>query len=93
MDPESTSANHKRSRLEIYLDILRAVAIESEKKPTRIMYKTNLSWIPLKEILNSMIVQGLLIKNGYENKTEYAVTEKGLNVLRYFNKMREMIVV
>ena len=82
----------KRSRLEIYLDVLRAIK-KGVNKPTRIMYKTNLSWTPLQEILNSMISQGLIIKKENKNKRLYEITEKGLNVLRYFNKVREMVTI
>jgi len=82
----------KRSRLEIYIDILRVLK-KGERKPTRIMYKTNLSWTPLQEILNSMISQGLIIKKENKNKRLYEITEKGLNVLRYFNKVREMVII
>jgi len=82
----------KRSRLEIYLDVLRAIK-KGVNKPTRIMYKTNLSWTPLQEILNSMISQGLIIKKENKNKRLYEITEKGLNVLRYFNKVREMMTI
>ena len=82
----------KRSRLEICIDILRVLK-KGERKPTRIMYKTNLSWKPLQEILESMISQGLIIKKENKNKRLYEITEKGLNVLRYFDKVREMVAI
>jgi len=58
----------KRSRLEIYLDVLRAIK-KGVNKPTRIMYKTNLSWKPLQEILESMTSQEI-IKDRGEQKEE-----------------------
>ncbi|MEM2936190.1 MAG: DUF4364 family protein [Candidatus Bathyarchaeia archaeon] len=80
----------KRSRLEIYLDILRVIN-RGIKKPTRIMYSTNLSWNPLQEILNSMIKQGLIQRQDTKNRKQYEITEKGKSALRYFDKAKELI--
>ncbi|KYH41708.1 MAG: putative transcriptional regulator [Candidatus Bathyarchaeota archaeon B26-2] len=84
--------SRKRSRLEIYLDILHVLK-KGENKPTRIMYRTNLSWTPLQKILNSMVSQGLIVKRENKSKKIYLITEKGLNVLRYFDKIKEMITI
>jgi len=72
----------KRSKLEIYLDVLKAVKL-GINKPTNIMYKCNLAWKPFKKILNSLIENGLLtpVENG--NRRTYELTEKGRDVLRY----------
>ena len=80
----------KRSRLEIYIDILRVLR-KGERKPTRIMYKTNLSWKPLQEILESMTSQEIIKKIEVNKRKKYVITEKGLNVLRYFEEMMELI--
>ena len=80
----------KRSRLEIYIDILRVLK-KGERKPTRIMYKTNLSWTPLQEILESMTSQEIIKKIEVNKRKKYVITEKGLNVLRYFEEMMELI--
>ncbi len=93
MNSKKISASHKRSRLELYLAILEAIVVDVEKKPTRIMYKTNLSWIPLKEILSSMVEQGLITKEEHENRVQYEATGKGLNVLHYFDKIKELIAI
>jgi predicted transcriptional regulator len=56
------------------------------------MYNANLSWKPLKEILKSMCLQGVIQEtsgNGDDkNKRNYVLTEKGENILRYFNKAK-----
>jgi len=80
----------KRSKLEIYLDILRTIK-KGENKPTRIMYRTNLSWTPLQKILESMISQDLIKKIEKDKRKKYTVTEKGKNVLRYFEEMMGLI--
>jgi len=82
----------KRSRLQIYLEVLKAIR-KGVYKPTNIMYKCNLSWIPLMEILNSLLKQGLIRRRVQSKRKIYEITEKGLNVLRYFEKAEEMITI
>jgi len=82
----------KRSRLEIYLDILRVVS-KGTSKPTRIMYRTNLSWKPLMGILESLLDQDLIISDDQGSHTIYRITEKGKNVLGYFSQAMELIEV
>lgn len=72
----------KRSRLEMYLDVLEKVN-EGIKKPTNIMYKCNLSWIPMKEILDSLIEKDLVKEVVKKNRRTYDITERGRNLLRY----------
>ncbi len=64
--------------------------------PTRIMYGANLSWKPLLQILTSLVTQELIEEFTSQNgdkrsKKEYRLTEKGANVLRYFNKAKELV--
>ena len=82
----------KRSRLEIYLDIL-GVVRSGVYKPTRIMYRTNLSWRPMQEMLQSLIAQGLIAVNNEKRRKNYEITEKGRTALKYFKKTKELIVV
>jgi len=80
----------KRSRLQIYLDVLRVIN-NGVQKPTHIMYKCNLSWVPLKEVLESLMAQGLVMKGESKHRKTYEITEKGKEVLRYFDKAKELI--
>ncbi|MEM2341300.1 MAG: winged helix-turn-helix domain-containing protein [Candidatus Bathyarchaeia archaeon] len=80
----------KRSKLEVYLEVLRVVN-KGESKPTRIMYKTNLSWVPLQEILEFLISQDLLRENSSSKRKEYFITEKGKRVLAYFEGLTELL--
>jgi len=73
----------KRSKLEIYLDVLRTVKSGIDK-PTNIMYKCNLAWNPFRDILNSLIEQDLVKTIDKVNRRTYELTEKGQDVLRYF---------
>ena len=82
----------KRSRLQIYLDVLKAIR-SGVQKPTRIMYKCNLSWIPLKEILNSLLDQDMIRVIETEKRRIYEITERGRDVLRYFEKAQSLLVI
>ncbi len=82
----------KRSKLEIYLDVLKAVR-KGTYKPTRIMYRTNLSWKPLMEVLDSLAEQGLIAVKMEGTHKSYEITEKGKSVLQYFSKAMESIEV
>jgi predicted transcriptional regulator len=60
------------------------------------MYGSNLSWKPLKEILESLQAFGLIEKyaanrDDKRSKEVYRVTKKGNEVLAYFNKAIEIM--
>jgi predicted transcriptional regulator len=82
----------KRAKLEIYLDILKTIK-KGTNKPTRIMYRTNLSWKPLMKVIASLIEQGLIVVDKNGSHAIYDITEKGRNVLRYFSKAMEFIKI
>ena len=87
----------RRSRFEIYVDILTEIMTGSNK-PTRIMYGANLSYKPLKSILHSLLDQGLIEEDegkikDKRTKVKYILTNKGLNVVRYYSKAKDLIEI
>lgn len=80
----------KRSRFQIFVDVLRVIA-EGEYKRTRIMYKSNLSWIPLVRILDRMIELGLIEERKKENRYCYFITEKGKNFLKTVDSIKKAL--
>ena len=88
----------RRSRLEIYLDVLWAIK-GGISKPTRIMYEANLSWKPLQRILSSMIEQDLIAEidatrnRDKRTNTIYEITQKGENIIHYFNRGKEFLKI
>jgi predicted transcriptional regulator len=82
----------KRSRLEMYLDVLNAIK-KGVCRPTRIMYRTNLSWKPLMEVLDAMMTQELIEANRQGRHTLYKITEKGKNLLNYFHEAMELLEI
>ena len=88
----------RRTKLELYLDVLWVIK-NGTRKPTRIMYGANLSWKPLQRILASLVSQDLLrpidaSKNrDKRTNTCYELTQKGENVIQYFNRAKELLVL
>jgi predicted transcriptional regulator len=82
----------RRSKMEMYIDILKVLAQNGPLKLTHVMYKANVNCSVLKEYLDFLIQQNLieeqiLHKKRNKTKTRYAVTERGKTVLKYFNEV------
>jgi predicted transcriptional regulator len=76
----------RRSQMEIYIDILKAVA-EGKRKPTHIMYRANLSWTRLRKYIDFLISQDLLQERITEGASVFALTTKGKDVIGYFKRI------
>ena len=71
------------SKLEMNLDILKILASQGPMELTQLMNKTDLSQSVLKQHLNFLIPQNLVEKQNLgKDKIFYAVTERGLRVLK-----------
>ena len=84
----------RRSKLELYVNILEEIR-SGNIKPTKIMYASNLSWKPLKQMLTSLIDKELIeeceAKMGDDRTNKvYGITDKGRNVLEYFGKAKAL---
>ncbi|MEM3479151.1 MAG: winged helix-turn-helix domain-containing protein [Candidatus Bathyarchaeia archaeon] len=82
----------KRSRLELYLEVLRAIS-KGVGKPTNIMYRCNLSWTNCKEILEFLTEQGLITVIENNNRRFYKLTENGRGLLENLNKIQCLFTV
>jgi predicted transcriptional regulator len=84
----------RRSKLEIMLTVLGAVR-DGVDKPTRIQYIANMAWNPTQRMLSQLVEQGLLAvmddPRKKRSKKNYRLTEKGFNVLRYFEGAEELL--
>ncbi len=90
---ETQSESYRRSKMEIYLDVLWIVK-NGVDRPTRIMYKANLSWKPFQETLKFMLDCGLLAGSNSEEEDQrksYRITEKGNEVLKYFTLAKNLL--
>ncbi|MFH0748678.1 MAG: DUF4364 family protein, partial [Candidatus Bathyarchaeota archaeon] len=61
-------------------------------KPTQIMYRTNLSWVTLKELFGTLIRGGFITETHEKNAQRYYITEKGKNALVYHLKSLEGLI-
>ncbi|MCW4022019.1 MAG: winged helix-turn-helix domain-containing protein [archaeon] len=86
----------RRSKMEMYIDIVKVMAQHGPMKLTHIMYKANVNSSVLKGTLHFLIQQNLVeeqitVKKRNKTKVRYAITEKGKTVLKYFSKVDEVL--
>ena len=84
----------RRSKLEMYVDILKVLAQRGPLKLTHIMYKANVNCNVLKEYLDFLTAQGLVEeKTVGKCRVVYAATQRGLTVLKYFKELKEVLPI
>lgn len=87
----------RRSKLELWLDVL-SVIENGTSKPTHIQYKVELSWKHLQNILKPLTSKGLIREvplnermNNRRMKRLYEITQKGEDLLRYFENVNKIL--
>ena len=84
----------RRSKLEMHIDVLKALARHGRLKPTHIMYKANVNCGALKQYLDFLIQHNLVEKQTLNKKrVVYAITERGLTVLKYFKEVNRALQI
>ena len=82
----------RRSKLEIYIDVLRVLAHHGPLKLTHIMYKSNVNCTVLKTFLDVLAQQNLveeqIVQKRRRKKITYAITERGRTALNYFKEIK-----
>lgn len=82
----------RRSKLEIYVDILLVLVHYGPMKLTHIMYKANVNCSLLEEFLEFLIKQGMVeMKIIIKDRKVFAITQRGVNVLKYFREFKKML--
>jgi len=81
----------KRSKLAIYVDILKVLAHTGPLKLTHIMYKANINCTVLRKQLDFLIKEGLVENQTIKKSTVFSVTQQGLTVLKYFQEITQDI--
>lgn len=81
MQPQRT-----RSRIRIYSDILQSVLEEGNAKPTRVLYKSNLSYDRLVKYLEELTSKGLVQEVHASDSRYYVITERGIKFLEEIKK-------
>jgi predicted transcriptional regulator len=77
----------KRSKLAIYIDILKVLAHTGPLKLTHIMYKANLNCKVLHKQLDFLIKEGFVENKTIKKSTVFSITQQGLTVLKYFGEI------
>jgi predicted transcriptional regulator len=84
----------RRSKLEMYVDILSVLAQRGPLKLTHVMYKANVNCNILKEYLDFLIEQKLVEERSIGKlRVVYAVTQRGMTVLRQFKELKEVLPI
>jgi len=84
----------RRSKLEMYVDILKVLAHRGPLKLTHIMYKANVNCGVLKEYLDFLIRQNLVEeRNVGKSRTVFAITQRGITVLKYFRELEQILPI
>jgi predicted transcriptional regulator len=70
-----------RSRIKIYFDILTSVQEEGNAKPTRVLYRANLSYDRLNKYLDELVQRGLLQEMHSSESRYYVITKQGIEFI------------
>ena len=85
----------RRSKLELHLDILKALARHrGPLKLTHVMYKANVNCDTLKQYLDFLIQHNLVEEQTlHKKRVVYTITERGLTVLKYFREVNKALTI
>lgn len=73
----------RRSKLEIHIDVLKALACHGRLKLTHVMYKAGVNCGALKQTLNLLIQHNLVEEHTlHKKRAVYAITKRGLTALK-----------
>ena len=80
----------RRGKLEIVNDMLRSIQNKGGKiKPTHLLYKSNLSHSKMKEYLKELMGKGMVSEIEEKGKKMFIITEKGVDFLLEFERIKE----
>ena len=81
----------RRNRSEIIYDMLDALAKNHGRlKPTRLLYKANLSHAQMKDYIDELMRKDLIVHVQEKKAQYYEITEDGYAFLHRLNKVLEM---
>jgi predicted transcriptional regulator len=84
----------RRSKLEIYLDILGVLERSDQLKLTHIMYETNVNCCILKEFLDFLMKQNLVEERIVgRQRVAYSITQRGITVLKCFRELKQALPI
>jgi len=84
-------AEKQRSSLRIYLDILNVVREEGNAKPTKVLYRANLSHDRLVKYLGDLVAKGLIEEQQDGESKSYKMTPRGIQFLIEIRKAESFV--
>ena len=90
MGEENLLAGPRRSKMEVKIDIMQAIA-DGSGRPTHIMYRSNLSWAVMRSVMKALEHQGLVISREIEGHRSYVLTDKGSRVLQTYRSVKNQL--
>jgi len=84
----------RRSKLELYLDILRALASDGSLNLTHLMYSVNIRCSIIKQYLKCLLEKDLIERmTTREHRSFYAITTKGWAVLVSYQELTKALPI
>jgi predicted transcriptional regulator len=84
----------RRSKLEMYIDILNVLGNRGPLKLTHIMYKANINCSVLNEYIDFLIKQNLIEKRTIQKeRIVFEITQRGITVLKYFRELEQALPI
>ena len=94
INSEEKGSKMRRSKLEMYIDVLNTLAYRGPLKLTHIMYKANLNCNILNECLDFLIKQNLIEKRIIEKeRIVFSITQRGIDILKYFRELTQALPI
>ena len=81
----------RRSRFDHYCDVLHVIEVGVEK-PTRIMYKANLTYQMLLDIIATLVHNQFVREEVSGIKKRYHITQKGKNALHHDHQNLQNVI-
>lgn len=83
-------STHRRSRIELYVDILQAIT-NGRESPARMVCAANLSYDRVVKCLDFLEDQSLIQRRSDTRKRRYKVTPRGMDVMKYFSQVQMVL--
>ena len=82
----------RRSKLEIYIDLLNVLALKGQLKITDIIDKSNANCNVQMEQLEFLVKNSLVEEKSVEKEiAAFAITDKGIHVLKFFGEINQVL--
>jgi len=80
----------RRSKLEIIYDMLKSIQEKNGRiKPTHLLYKSNLSYNKMKDYLDELLKNQMILEEKTKDGTHYTLTDNGVKFINDFKRIKE----